>query len=744
MNYIETLKSENLDIKELYRQTYTRKNRALECEHRGDIFQAILIYQSILKTVEQNLCILKKSPIWCYKKSEKQMKEIIEMYYFQAESKVSSLSLSVQTDPELFKLINNESLFEKDDNNFWLSENTNSNSKEIGEYFSFFKKIQQISNFQKQKDNLGQSLRISSINKNYFLENLFKSRNSKKETSKEYFSKTKKDSQLKQFPQTLRQMKSRSSLAQSNAGKAALHAWNSNTNPITPSSRMDEINENSFQRLRNSTVQSYSSLSSTPYKTSLSECREHQTYSIPNELQSNHHINPYYINKNDLTDDLSDPTFKQYSAIYKTSTPISPISASIQDSRTSVFRNLYHTSHKNISPIPPEKSIQQNSSLGSVYPNTLKRTAYRIHEEQYANIDPIKNMKYKNEITLVDNGLKNISLESQNRVNGTSTKKQEETREQRAIRNLKGTIDENLLQTIMNDIVIKGDEVLWDDIAGLEEVKNTLKETVIYPLLRPDLFNGLREPATGVLLFGPPGTGKTMLAKATATQAKSTFFSISASSLTSKFLGESEKLVRALFALAKELSPSIIFVDEIDALLSSRKEDGNEHEASRRLKTEFLIQWSSLAAAVAGKEGSEPISRVLVLAATNIPWSIDEAARRRFVRRQYIPLPERNTRMQQFLYLLKYQTHTLSDEDIETLVDVTEGYSGSDITALTKDAAMGPLRCLGEALLTTRQDLIRPICMDDFKASLRAIRPSVSQKGLIEFEKFNKEFGIQN
>lgn len=239
-------------------------------------------------------------------------------------------------------------------------------------------------------------------------------------------------------------------------------------------------------------------------------------------------------------------------------------------------------------------------------------------------------------------------------------------------------VDEHAAKQILNEIVVQGDEVHWTDIAGLEIAKNALRETVVYPFLRPDLFMGLREPARGMLLFGPPGTGKTMLARAVATESKSTFFSISASSLTSKYLGESEKLVRALFALAKVLAPSIIFVDEIDSLLSQRSGSG-EHEATRRIKTEFLIQWSDLQRAAAGREVGEKdkergdANRVLVLAATNLPWAIDEAARRRFVRRQYIPLPEAETRAVQLKTLLKQQTHTLSEEDIEKLVGMTDG-----------------------------------------------------------------------
>lgn len=164
-----------------------------------------------------------------------------------------------------------------------------------------------------------------------------------------------------------------------------------------------------------------------------------------------------------------------------------------------------------------------------------------------------------------------------------------------------------------------------------------------------------------------------MLARAVATESKSTFFAISASSLTSKYMGESEKLVRALFTLAKVLTPAIIFVDEIDSLLSSRSGSG-EHEATRRIKTEFLIQWSDLASAAAGnqKTDGDP-SRVLVLAATNLPWAIDEAARRRFVRRQYIPLPESHVRESQLVKLMAHQRHGLRERDFKRLVVLTDG-----------------------------------------------------------------------
>ena len=147
------------------------------------------------------------------------------------------------------------------------------------------------------------------------------------------------------------------------------------------------------------------------------------------------------------------------------------------------------------------------------------------------------------------------------------------------------------------EVVNRNPSVSFDDIAELDDAKKVLQEAVILPLMMPEYFKGIRRPWRGVCLFGPPGTGKTMLAKAVATMGKTTFFNVSASSLASKWRGETEKLVRILFEMARFYAPSTIFFDEIDSLASKRGE-GSEHEGSKRMKTEMFIQMDGV--------GSEP------------------------------------------------------------------------------------------------------------------------------------------
>ncbi|KAI8818950.1 P-loop containing nucleoside triphosphate hydrolase protein [Fimicolochytrium jonesii] len=249
-------------------------------------------------------------------------------------------------------------------------------------------------------------------------------------------------------------------------------------------------------------------------------------------------------------------------------------------------------------------------------------------------------------------------------------------------------------------------------------------------MMRPDIFKGLRAPAKGVLLFGPPGTGKTLIGKCIASQCNASFFSISASSLTSKWIGDGEKMVRTLFAVAREQQPSVIFVDEIDSLLSQRT-DG-EHDASRRIKTEFLVQFDGC--------GTRNEDRVLLLGATNRPHEIDEAARRRFRKKLYIPLPEGEARKKIVLNGLSTLSHNLSAEDVEIVVQRTEGYSGSDMDGLIREASLGPIRCI-ENIVEFDASHIRPVTVDDFTDALSQVRASVSSTELELYVKFDKAFG---
>lgn len=291
-------------------------------------------------------------------------------------------------------------------------------------------------------------------------------------------------------------------------------------------------------------------------------------------------------------------------------------------------------------------------------------------------------------------------------------------------------IDPKLLETIKNEIIHSVDAVSWDQIAGLEHAKNTIKEIVIWPMLRPDIFTGLRGPPKGLLLFGPPGTGKTMIGKCIASQAKATFFSISASSLTSKWVGEGEKLVRALFACARALQPSVVFIDEIDSLLTQRT-DG-EFEASRRIKTEFLVQFDG-----ASTSSSD---RILVIGATNRPQELDEAARRRLVKRLYIPLPDQNARSTIVRSLLSSQRHSLSPEDIDAISMKTDGYSGADVDNLCREAALGPIRSITN-ILEVSVDQVRPIDINDFYRAMSQVRASVSSADLAFYLDWNEKFG---
>ncbi|KAG0601085.1 hypothetical protein M758_11G082800 [Ceratodon purpureus] len=295
-----------------------------------------------------------------------------------------------------------------------------------------------------------------------------------------------------------------------------------------------------------------------------------------------------------------------------------------------------------------------------------------------------------------------------------------------------------LAQNITREIVDGDLDVQWDSIKGLESAKRLLKEAVVMPIKYPQYFTGLLAPWKGILLFGPPGTGKTMLAKAVATECKTTFFNISASSIVSKWRGDSEKLVKVLFQLARHFAPSTIFLDEIDALVSTRGEGASEHEASRRLKTELLVQLDGLS--------TTSNELVFVLAATNLPWQLDGAMLRRLEKRILVPLPEPEAREAMFRTLLGERE---GDElPWAAMVDSTKGFSGSDVRIVCKEAAMRPLRRILADLDMQRADSdcplpqLDPITPEDVMVALKSTRPTVHLQAA-RYAEFNNDLGSQ-
>jgi len=319
--------------------------------------------------------------------------------------------------------------------------------------------------------------------------------------------------------------------------------------------------------------------------------------------------------------------------------------------------------------------------------------------------------------------------------------------------------DAKLKESLMSCVITEKPNVKWSDVAGLEKAKESLQEAVILPLKFPHLFTGKRKPWKGILLYGPPGTGKSYLAKACATEAKGTFYSVSASNLVTKWMGESERLVKNLFKLARETKPAIIFIDEIDSMVSART-DG-EAEATRRIKTEFLVQMDGV--------GNDD-DGLLVLGATNIPWGIDPAARRRFQRKIYISLPDEVARLHMFKLNVGKTPNNLVDDDYKKLAEISEGYSGSDIAVLTQDAIFEPVRKCSSAKYFRKNEefyvpcapsdsgamkmsmheipepeLLKPndVSVDDFLKAISNIKPTVSEADLIRQDEFTKDFGSE-
>ena len=271
-------------------------------------------------------------------------------------------------------------------------------------------------------------------------------------------------------------------------------------------------------------------------------------------------------------------------------------------------------------------------------------------------------------------------------------------------------------------------KVSYDDIGGLGDAVKKIREMVELPLRHPELFKRLGvEAPKGVLLHGPPGTGKTMLAKAVAGETSSNFISIGGPEIVSKFYGESEGKLREIFKDAEENAPSIIFIDEIDSIAPKRDEVNGEEE--RRIVAQLLSLM----------DGLNSRGKVVVIGATNRPNSIDEALRRpgRFDREIEIGIPDRDGRLE----ILEIHTRGMplaEDVDLKWLADKTHGYAGADLSALTKEAAMAALRrVLPDVDLEAEEipkDVLNSILVtkDDFKNALKDMQPSTMREVLIE------------
>jgi vacuolar protein-sorting-associated protein 4 len=295
--------------------------------------------------------------------------------------------------------------------------------------------------------------------------------------------------------------------------------------------------------------------------------------------------------------------------------------------------------------------------------------------------------------------------------------------------------EQEIIDSISGTILTESPNVNWEDIAGLEDCKQAVREAIVLPMIKPQLFIGARKPWSGILLFGPPGCGKTLLAKAAATECKATFFSVSSADLLSKWLGESEKLISSLFKVARIKAPSLIFMDEIDSVTTTRG-SGHEGGGERRVKTQLLQEIQGV------KSTSD--KPLLVLGATNRPWDIDTAMLSRFEKKVYVPLPDMPARAGIFKIHTEGINSALTNEDFIELAVRSEGYSGRDISNVCREVIMLPIRELdmGGLLEDSNKEVkVRDINLKDFIKTIKKVKPMTTGKELQRYQDWAEEYG---
>jgi SpoVK/Ycf46/Vps4 family AAA+-type ATPase len=289
-------------------------------------------------------------------------------------------------------------------------------------------------------------------------------------------------------------------------------------------------------------------------------------------------------------------------------------------------------------------------------------------------------------------------------------------------------------ENIDSMIISERPTIGWEEIGGLKEAKREVREAVILPMIKgkPDF---VEIPRT-ILLYGPPGTGKTLLAKAASSNLKAMFFEAKTSTLLSKYYGESEKIIGALFDKARKNQPSIIFMDEFDSIMLTR--DSGVHEATRRVMSQILTEIDGFSS---GKD-----SKVIIMAATNRPWDLDDAMVSRFQRKIYVPLPDADSRRQIFEIHLKGTT--FSGVTITALSQMSEGYSGRDIASVCREAIMFMIRGENPRLeeLTPAQIekyamTYRSLDKKDFDHAFSKVKRTVSDKHLGKYAEWKESLG---